>query len=58
MIPETHLRRENNSMSSISDETYHLENLSLVPDDDVVICRCEEITRGEIRRRSTPACTR
>ena len=50
MIPETHLRRENNSMSSISDETYHLGEFEPRPDDDVVICRCEEITRGEIRR--------
>ena len=37
-------------MSSISDETYHLGEFEPRPDDDVVICRCEEITRGEIRR--------
>ena len=36
--------------SSISDETYHLGEFEPRPDDDVVICRCEEITRGEIRR--------
>ena len=35
-------------MSSISDETYHLGEFEPRPDDDVVICRCEEISEGEI----------
>lgn len=37
-------------MCPISDETYHLGAFEPRPDDDVIICRCEEITRGEIRR--------
>ena len=37
-------------MSSICDETYNLGEFEPRPDDDTIICRCEEITRGEIRR--------
>lgn len=37
-------------MSSISDETYNLGAFEPRPGDDTIICRCEEITRGEIRR--------
>jgi bacterioferritin-associated ferredoxin len=32
------------------DRARRLEPFVLQPDDDLIICRCEEITRGEIRR--------
>lgn len=34
----------------IKDENFNLGPYVPAPDDDVIICRCEEITRGEIRR--------
>lgn len=37
-------------MRPISDETFQLGEFEPKPGDDVIICRCEEITRGEIRR--------
>ena len=37
-------------MCPICDETYHLGPFEARPDDDVIVCRCEEITKGEIRR--------
>lgn len=37
-------------MCPISDETYQLGPFEPREGDDVIICRCEEITRGEIRK--------
>lgn len=37
-------------MSAICDETYNLGEFVPQPDDDTIVCRCEEITKGEIRR--------
>lgn len=37
-------------MSRINDRTIDLGEVKPMPDDDMIICRCEEITKGEIRR--------
>lgn len=37
-------------MSKINDRTCDLGEFQSRPDDDMIICRCEEITRGEIRQ--------
>ena len=33
-----------------NDRTQQLGAFTAQPDDDLIICRCEEITKGEIRR--------
>ena len=38
------------SMSSIYDRTKDIGPFIPGPDDDMIICRCEEVTKGEIRR--------
>ena len=37
-------------MESIYDRSVLLEAFVPEPDDDRIICRCEEITKGEIRK--------
>ena len=37
-------------MSNIHDRTVKNDEFIPLPDDDLIICRCEEITKGEIRR--------
>ena len=37
-------------MDTIYDRTENLGEYSPEPDDDRIICRCEEVTKGEIRR--------
>lgn len=37
-------------MNSIKDRTLMAQGFISHPDDSVIICRCEEITRGEIRQ--------
>ena len=37
-------------MESIYDRTVQLGEYVPEPDDDRIICRCEEVTKGEIRR--------
>ncbi|MBP1736309.1 MAG: BFD-like [2Fe-2S] binding domain [Oscillospiraceae bacterium] len=37
-------------MSRINDRSRPLGQFVPLPDDDRIICRCEEITKGEIRR--------
>jgi NAD(P)H-nitrite reductase large subunit len=39
-------------MTSYRDRTIDVENREFFvqPDDELIICRCEEITKGEIRR--------
>lgn len=37
-------------MNSISDRSRDIGPFVPAPDDDMLICRCEEITKGEIRR--------
>ena len=37
-------------MNSINDRSRDLGEYIPAPDDDMLICRCEEITKGEIRR--------
>jgi len=37
-------------MSEIMDRSKDIGEFIPRPDDDVIICRCEEITRGEIRK--------
>lgn len=37
-------------MSRINDRTIDLGEVQAMPDDDMIICRCEEVTKGEIRR--------
>lgn len=34
----------------ITDETYNIGPFESKPDDDLIVCRCEEITKGEVRR--------
>ena len=37
-------------MCSINDRSRDIGEYIPAPDDDMVICRCEEVTQGEIRR--------
>lgn len=37
-------------MNSINDRSIDIGEYIPAPDDDMLICRCEEITKGEIRR--------
>ncbi len=37
-------------MNKINDRTKNAGEFIPQPDDDLIICRCEEITKGEIRR--------
>ncbi|MGI6109036.1 MAG: (2Fe-2S)-binding protein [Bacilli bacterium] len=37
-------------MNQLSDRSRDLGAFVEAPDDDMIICRCEEITKGEIRR--------
>ena len=37
-------------MNSINDRSINIGEYIPAPDDDMLICRCEEITKGEIRR--------
>ena len=37
-------------MNSINDRSRDIGEYIPAPDDDMLICRCEEITKGEIRR--------
>lgn len=37
-------------MSNIKDRSKNDFPFTPAPDDDLIICRCEEITKGEIRR--------
>lgn len=37
-------------MKTRSDRSYELGAYVPAPDDDMIICRCEEVTKGEIRR--------
>ncbi len=37
-------------MSYINDRSRDIGEFISAPDDDILVCRCEEITKGEIRR--------
>lgn len=37
-------------MNSINDRSRDIGPFVPAPDDDMLICRCEEVTKGEIRR--------
>ena len=37
-------------MNSVNDRSRDIGEFIPAPDDDRIICRCEEITKGEIRR--------
>ncbi|MFT8887184.1 MAG: (2Fe-2S)-binding protein [Ethanoligenens sp.] len=37
-------------MNDLSDRSKHIGPFTSAPDDDEIICRCEEITKGEIRQ--------
>ena len=37
-------------MNSINDRSRDIGEFKPMPDDDMLICRCEEITKGEIRK--------
>lgn len=37
-------------MSKIVNRSKQLEEFVAQPDDDMIICRCEEVTKGEIRK--------
>lgn len=37
-------------MNNLSDRSKYIGDFVPASDDDVIICRCEEITKGEIRR--------
>ena len=37
-------------MSRVVDRSIELGKFVVQPDDDIIICRCEEITKGEIRQ--------
>ena len=37
-------------MSKVNDRSRDIGEYMAQPDDDMIICRCEEITKGEIRK--------
>ena len=37
-------------MNSVYDRSRDIGEFKPMPDDDMIICRCEEITKGEIRK--------
>ena len=37
-------------MNSVNDRSRDIGEFKPMPDDDMIICRCEEITKGEIRK--------
>ena len=37
-------------MNSLSDRSKDIGEFVPMPDDDLIVCRCEEVTKGEIRR--------
>lgn len=37
-------------MSKVNDRSIDIGKFTPRPDDDMIICRCEEVTKGEIRR--------
>jgi len=37
-------------MSKVNDRSRDIGKYMVQPDDDIIICRCEEITKGEIRK--------
>lgn len=37
-------------MSKINDRSIDIGEYIIKPDDNVIICRCEEVTKGEIRK--------
>lgn len=37
-------------MNSVNDRSRDIGPFIPAPDDDMIVCRCEEITKGEIRR--------
>lgn len=37
-------------MNSLSDRSSDIGAFVPMPDDDLIVCRCEEVTKGEIRR--------
>lgn len=37
-------------MHSVNDRSRDIGTFLAAPDDDMIICRCEEITKGEIRK--------
>lgn len=37
-------------MSKVNDRSRDIGEYMLQPDDEMIICRCEEITKGEIRK--------
>ncbi|MFI3205939.1 MAG: (2Fe-2S)-binding protein [Clostridia bacterium] len=37
-------------MNNVNDRSRDIGEFVAMPDDDMVICRCEEITKGEIRK--------
>ena len=37
-------------MNTVNDRSRDIGEFVPAPDDDMLICRCEEITKGEIRR--------
>jgi len=43
-------RREEDSMETINDRAILLGEFVPEPDDGRIICRCEEVTKGDIRR--------
>ena len=41
----------------MNDRNRELKPFVPQPDDDMIVCRCEEITKGEIRRAVHDACS-
>lgn len=37
-------------MNKVNDRSQYLDEFVPAPDDDMIICRCEEVTKGEIRK--------
>ncbi|WP_027185081.1 (2Fe-2S)-binding protein [Desulfovibrio inopinatus] len=37
-------------MNNLNDRSLDIGPLTSLPDDDLIICRCEEVTKGEIRK--------
>jgi NAD(P)H-nitrite reductase large subunit len=41
---------ENKGLTSLNDRSAAIPPFVPAPDDDMIVCRCEEVTKGEIRK--------
>ena len=43
-------------MISVDDRLKEIGEFIPQPDDDMLVCRCEEVSKGEIRNQSSAVC--